>query len=47
MDQNGLFDQSTTQEQIFDGIAKRVVDNVIEGYNGTIFASVKAVQPPP
>lgn len=35
---NGIFDDSTTQEQIFDGVARRVVDNVLNGYNGTIFA---------
>lgn len=26
------------QEQVFDTIAKDVVDSVIDGYNGTIFA---------
>jgi hypothetical protein len=33
---NGLFDESTTQEDIFEGIGKRVVDNVIAGYNGFV-----------
>lgn len=34
---NGLFDEKANQEDIFEGIGKRVVDNVISGYNGTIF----------
>jgi hypothetical protein len=33
-----LFDQSTTQEEVFDNVAKGVVDSVLDGYNGTIFA---------
>lgn len=28
----------TTQQEIFDKIAKDVIDSAIEGYNGTIFA---------
>jgi kinesin family protein 6/9 len=35
---NHIFDEETTQEQIFDGIAKNVVHNVLNGFNGTIFA---------
>ncbi|CAD8114267.1 unnamed protein product [Paramecium sonneborni] len=34
----GVFPTDTTQEEIFDKIAKDVVDSAIEGYNGTIFA---------
>ncbi|XP_071801723.1 kinesin-like protein KIF6 [Asterias amurensis] len=33
-----LFDQYTKQDEIFDNVAKDVVDNCILGYNGTIFA---------
>ena len=33
-----IFDCSTTQEQIFNEIAKDVIDSTIDGYNGTIFA---------
>lgn len=32
-----IFPEKTTQEEMFDGIGKRVVDNVLKGYNGTIF----------
>ena len=28
----------TTQQEIFDRIAKEVIDSGLEGYNGTIFA---------
>jgi len=38
---NQLFDTNTKQEEIFEQIAKPVVDSVLEGYNGTIFAYVK------
>ena len=30
----GLFDESTTQEDIFEGVGKRVLENVTAGYNG-------------
>ena len=33
-----IFDCATTQEQIFNEIAKDVIDSAIDGYNGTIFA---------
>eukprot|EP00474_Spongospora_subterranea_P001867 CRZ02325.1 hypothetical protein [Spongospora subterranea] len=33
-----VFDQHVKQEDIFDHVAKKVVNNVIDGYNGTIFA---------
>ena len=28
----------TTQDEVFDKVAKDVVDSAIQGYNGTIFA---------
>ena len=28
----------TTQQEIFDKIAKEVIDSALDGYNGTIFA---------
>ncbi|XP_076833929.1 kinesin-like protein KIF6 isoform X2 [Brachyhypopomus gauderio] len=33
-----VFDQASKQEEIFETIAKPVADNVLAGYNGTIFA---------
>ncbi|XP_069743855.1 kinesin-like protein KIF6 isoform X2 [Narcine bancroftii] len=33
-----IFDQGVKQEEIFENIAKPVADNVLAGYNGTIFA---------
>lgn len=33
-----VFDQHTTQEEVFDNVAKGVVDSVLDGYNGTLFA---------
>ncbi|XP_067222984.1 kinesin-like protein KIF6 [Chanodichthys erythropterus] len=33
-----VFDQRASQEEIFETIAKPVADNVLAGYNGTIFA---------
>ena len=33
-----IFDCPTTQDQIFDEVAKDVIDSAIDGYNGTIFA---------
>ena len=34
-----IFDCPTTQEQIFNEVAKDVIDSTIDGYNGTIFAN--------
>ncbi|XP_050989241.1 kinesin-like protein KIF6 isoform X2 [Labeo rohita] len=33
-----VFDQTANQEEIFEAIAKPVAENVLAGYNGTIFA---------
>lgn len=33
-----IFDDTATQADIFDGIGKKVVNNVLAGFNGTIFA---------
>ena len=33
-----IFDSKTTQETIFNEVAKEVIDSTIDGYNGTIFA---------
>ncbi|XP_077869176.1 LOW QUALITY PROTEIN: kinesin-like protein KIF6 [Saccoglossus kowalevskii] len=33
-----VFDQQTKQDEIFENVAKDVADNVLSGYNGTIFA---------
>ncbi|ESO96459.1 hypothetical protein LOTGIDRAFT_115944 [Lottia gigantea] len=33
-----VFDQKTSQDEIFENVAKPVVDNALQGYNGTIFA---------
>jgi hypothetical protein len=35
---NGFLDQSTTQENVFNTVAKDIVDSAINGYSGTIFA---------
>jgi kinesin family protein 6/9 len=35
---NHIFDADATQADIFDGIGKKVVQNVLDGFNGTIFA---------
>ena len=34
---SGIFGEKTTQEEMFNGIGKRVVDNVLAGYNGQIY----------
>jgi kinesin family protein 6/9 len=33
-----VFDTQTKQEEVFDCVAKDVIDSCLEGYNGTIFA---------
>ncbi|KAJ3191216.1 Kinesin- protein 6 [Irineochytrium annulatum] len=33
-----VFDQKSTQEEVFDYVAKDVILSVLDGYNGTIFA---------
>lgn len=33
-----VFDESATQDDVFDGCAKDLVPGVFEGYNGTVFA---------
>lgn len=35
---NQVFDQDSSQDEIFEGVAKNVVNNCLDGYNGTIFA---------
>lgn len=32
------FKEKTDQEQVFETVAKPVIDNCLDGYNGTIFA---------
>lgn len=34
---NGIFEQDSTQEDIFDKIGKTVIKNSLEGYNNTVF----------
>ena len=34
-----IFDDTATQQDIFEGIGKKVVENVLEGFNGTIFGA--------
>ena len=31
------FDQSATQEEIFEGTTKNFVDDIVDGYNATCF----------
>jgi molybdopterin/thiamine biosynthesis adenylyltransferase len=33
-----VFDSASTQNEVYDSIAKPVVDNVLNGFNGTIMA---------
>ena len=33
-----IFDSKINQEEIFNEVAKDVIDSTIDGYNGTIFA---------
>ena len=35
---NGVFDQGATQAEVFEKIGKPVIDNVMKGFNGTVFA---------
>ena len=35
---NHIFEEKTTQEGIFEGVAKGIIDNCLLGINGTIFA---------
>ena len=43
-----VYDERVTQEYIYQQTASRIVDSVLEGFNGTIFACAPAtVQLPP
>ena len=33
-----VFDSNSTQKQVYDVAAKPIIDSVLEGFNGTIFA---------
>lgn len=35
---DGAYDLSVTQEYIYENCASNIIANVLEGYNGTIFA---------
>src|SRR4051794_24196236 len=35
---DGVFDEKQTQEQIYNETCRPIVNNIIQGYNGTIFA---------
>lgn len=35
---NKVFDMEASQEEVFDQVAKDVILNALDGYNGTIFA---------
>ena len=35
---HSIYHQNASQEEIFEGVAKPVIDNCLDGYNGTIFA---------
>lgn len=35
---SGIFDQDSSQEEVFDRVAKPLTGSFLEGYNGTIFA---------
>jgi len=33
-----VFDMDSNQKQVYDAAAKPIIDSVLEGFNGTIFA---------
>ena len=33
-----VFDMESTQKQVYDLAAKPIIDSVLDGFNGTIFA---------
>ena len=33
-----IFDMNSTQKEVYDSAAKPIIDSVLEGFNGTIFA---------
>jgi Tfp pilus assembly pilus retraction ATPase PilT len=33
-----VFDSNSTQKEVYDLAAKPIIDSVLEGFNGTIFA---------
>ena len=35
---NHVFDENSTQQDVYDVAAKPILDQVLKGYNGTIFA---------
>ncbi len=35
---NGIFDDTTTQERVFDTVGRRVLNSLLDGYNSTVFA---------
>lgn len=35
---NGMLDEKATQEQVFEVVARQMVDNALQGLNGTVFA---------
>eukprot|EP01084_Bolivina_argentea_P055361 101506_1 len=35
---NSLMDEKTTQEQAFEKVGQQICDEILQGYNGTIFA---------
>lgn len=35
---DGVFDWNSAQEELFEECARPIVDSVMEGYNGTLFA---------
>jgi kinesin family protein 5 len=35
---DAFFDENTTQEEVYDQVARPIIDGVLDGYNGTLFA---------
>ena len=35
---DAFFDDKTTQEEVYDQVARPIIDGVLDGYNGTLFA---------
>ena len=38
-----VFDSNSTQKEVYDLAAKPIIDSVLEGFNGTIFALIVAL----
>jgi len=35
---DGVYDENSSQKQVYEGVVRPVVDEVLQGYNCTVFA---------